>query len=122
LTHEMGHMFQQTVRGPFRLSDGSLTPPRKQVISDVEEQFYLRRTRGDAEVKANELGGPGYGDREFAREDEWFTWYVGHSNRKEMLTMGMETLFSASKGAHSPAYIWADIEHVQWILGVLGSL
>lgn len=109
--HELGHRFEHTVPG----------------ITALEEDFLARRTTdpetGEREPLANLYGT----SKEQARADGFATAYIGkeykNSPYREVLSMGVESLFSGSQGGLVGAgHYRADPDMRAFVLGVMATV
>jgi hypothetical protein len=97
--HELSHRMESCVMG----------------IGHVEEQFYNRRTKGEALIPL----GAGYGPDEKYKKDKFVNRYMGKyygDGSYELLSMGMEGIFWGTNE------VIKDTDYVDFVLGVLASI
>jgi hypothetical protein len=105
--HEVGHLMTEQVANT----------KGRQILSDIERQFFSRRTKGQAVEVMN-------GD-ESTIPDKFFDRYCGrvydHDSR-EIVSMGMEYLFDPNVTMNAANKLWADTEYTDLILGMLAGM
>ena len=94
-------------------------------LTDIEEQFYRRRTAGEPERRLIDIfPGSGYNTWEKTRLDKFFSPYIGKEyppihgrNYYEVATMGVENLLFVGSAPFA-----GDTEMIDLVLGMLAGL
>ena len=97
--HELGHRFEQVVRG----------------IREAEQEFYAKRTAGES----LQWLGPGYSTRERTRKDKFISPYMGKDyggQAFELVSMGFQYAYTDYDKLST------DPDMRDWILGLLAAL